>query len=227
MSGRPDIKIPRLFPDYVAHRGMAVWEENALPAEIPLPPRLRNAVWSRQADYVSGRLCAREALELLGAKPGDIPFGEGGSPAWPSGFVGSITHSNQQAFAAVARKSRVLSLGLDVEKIMPPGTAMQLAPFVATSGEYQNLRKISLDMQLLTTMIFSAKEAVFKCLYPVLKFRFDFTDVEILSIDAAIGSFSLVLGNVISKFMPAPAQLVGKIAVIDDLVHTGLILPFP
>lgn len=227
MSGKPQIKIPCLFPDYVAHRGMAVWDENALPVEVPLPPRLKNAVWNRQAEYVSGRLCAHEALEFFGEKPCDIPFGEGGSPAWPAGFVGSITHSNQQAFAAVARKSKALSLGLDVEKIMPPGTAAQLAPFVATSGEYQNLRKISLDMQLLTTMIFSAKEAVFKCLYPILKFRFDFTDVEILSIDAAIGSFSFALGNAISKLVPAPAQLAGKMAVIDDLVHTGLILPCP
>lgn len=227
MPGRPQIKIPCLFPDYVAHRGMAVWDENALPAEIPLPPRLKNAVWSRQAEYVSGRLCAREALEFFGEKPGDIPFGEGGGPAWPAGFVGSITHSNQQAFAAVTRKSKAISLGLDVERIMPSGTATQLAPFVATTGEYQNLRKMSLDMQLLTTMIFSAKEAVFKCLYPMLKFRFDFTDVEILSIDAAIGSFSLALGNVISKLMPAQAPLVGKMAVIDDLVHTGFILPCP
>jgi hypothetical protein len=35
------------------------------------------------------------------------------------------------------------------------------------------------------------------------------------------------LGNVISKLMPAQAPLVGKMAVIDDLVHTGLILPCP
>lgn len=224
MSNLPLIGTPNLFPDYVAHRGVRVFEGNTLPAEIRLPAQLRNAVRSRQAEYVSGRLCAQEALQLLGATATDIPFAEDGSPTWPSGFVGSITHSNRQAFAAVTWKSKAISLGLDVETIMPPDTARQLAPLVATSGEYQRLSGRALEPQLLTTIIFSAKETIFKCFYPILKFRFDFTDVEIVSINPESGTFSFVPGNSISRFLPGPMQWPGRMAVIDDLVHTGFLL---
>jgi hypothetical protein len=59
--------IPKLFPDFVVHTGIRYWELKTLPAEVPLPSRLKDAVWRRQADYVSGRLCAQEALNRLGA----------------------------------------------------------------------------------------------------------------------------------------------------------------
>ncbi len=162
---------------------------------------------------------------MLGAADADIPIGEDGSPAWPSGIVGSITHSNGLAFAAVAWRSKAISLGIDVERIIPLSTAAQLVPLITSSDEYQRLRADPVDAEFLTTIVFSAKETIFKCIYPLVKRRFDFIDAEILSIDASAGTFSFALSPTISRLLPVKTPLVGKLAIIADLIHTGLLLP--
>jgi enterobactin synthetase component D len=217
--------ISKLFPDYVVHRGMTSWKASTLPAEILLPAALKRAVRRRQIDYVTGRLCARDALSRLGSAVVDIPPGEDGCPAWPSGVVGSITHSNGLAFAAVTWESRAKSLGIDIEKIMPSATAEEMMPLVATPQEYQNLLNQPVNTQLMTTIIFCAKETIFKCLYPILKFRFDFTDVEIVAIDIVSGRFSAISRPLISKSFPELGRLTGGVAVIGDSVYTSLLLP--
>jgi enterobactin synthetase component D len=204
---------------------MCVSAEDAAASEIILPPQIRKAVLRRRAEFISGRLCARAALKALGATQLDVPIGADGSPLWPPGFVGSITHANGLAFAAVARMSQAQSLGLDVEKIMPPDTARMLAPILATADEYDRLLNSPWDKTLLTTTIFSAKEAIFKCLYPVIGRRFDFTDVEMTSIDGKNGTFTFSLGGSIARLVPQATSQSGRLALVDGLVHTGLLLP--
>ncbi len=216
---------PRLFPGHVAHRGMRLWNAEQLPPEIALPKRLGHALRGRQIDYVSGRLCAREALAELGAEHMDVGLGADGSPIWPAGFLGSITHSGGQAFAAAASAAHVAGLGLDIEQVMPAGTARELTPMIAGNDEYRNLRRAIPDEALLTTIIFCAKEAAFKCLYPRVQFRFDFADVEIVTIDTGTGAFSVVPGDKVARALPGPVRLEGKIVALEDVVHAGLIWP--
>jgi enterobactin synthetase component D len=217
--------IPKLFPDFVVHTGIRYWELKTLPAEVPLPSRLKDAVWRRQADYVSGRLCAQEALNRLGAAALNVASGQDGCPVWPSGIVGSITHSNGFAFAAVAWESRARSLGLDTETLMSSATAKEIAPLITTPLEYQNLSRLPISEPLLTTIIFSVKETIFKCLYPLLKFRFDFTDVEVTAIDITSGSFRAIPKPSLSTPFFDPFHLAGSFVVIVNIIHTGLILP--
>ena len=224
MTFRPTIALPPLFPKFVVHRGMFVSDQDEAAPEIILPPQIRRSVARRRAEFVSGRLCARDALKALGATHFDIPMGADRSPIWPSGFVGSITHSNGMAFAAVARVSQAQSLGLDVEKIMPRDTACELGPTLGTSAEYGRLRTSSWDHPLLVTSVFSAKETIFKCLYPVIKRQFDFMDVEMTSIDADNGTFSFSLNAELSKIFPDAENHIGRMAFSDGTVHTGLML---
>jgi enterobactin synthetase component D len=203
---------------------MFVSDQNDTAPEIVLPPQISRSVAQRRAEFVSGRLCARDALKTLGATYLDIPIGADRSPIWPSGFVGSITHSNGMAFAAVARASQAQSLGLDVEKIMPRDTACELGPILATSAEYNRLLTSPWDHPLLVTSVFSAKETIFKCLYPVIKRQFDFMDVEMTSLDASNGTFSFSLSAELSKVFPDATNHIGRMAFVDGLVHTGLVL---
>ena len=224
MTFHPSITPLPLFPEFVVHRGMMVSEQDDASLKIPLPYQLKNAVSRRRAEFICGRLCAREALKLLEAPCLDIPMGADRSPIWPSGFVGSITHSEDMAFAAVARTEQAQSLGLDVEKRMSRDTALELAPILATSDEYDRLLHPPWDHPLLTTALFSAKETIFKCLYPVIKRQFDFTDVEITSFDTKDGTFSFALSRSISELLPAASHHCGRVAIVDNLVHTGTVL---
>src|SRR5262245_429638 len=74
---------------------------------------VRGAVAKRRREVAFGRDCARRALAQLGAQPVTIPRGEGGAPVWPPGIVGSITHCDEVAAAAVARGETVRGLGID------------------------------------------------------------------------------------------------------------------
>jgi enterobactin synthetase component D len=224
MTLLPSTTRPPLFPNFVVHRGMIVSDQDGASWGIPLPAQLKNAVARRRAEFICGRLCAREGLKILGATHFEIPIGADRSPTWPPGFVGSITHSGGMAFAAVARREQAQSLGLDVEKIMSRETALELAPLLATSEEYSRLLTSPEDHPRLTTIIFSAKEAIFKCLYPIIKRQFDFIDVEINSIDRNNGIFSFSLSRSISEHVPDDTNFRGKVAIIDNFVHAGLVL---
>src|SRR5580692_7617313 len=113
---RIPISLPPLFPPFVAHRGAAVSTDALAGGDIEIPAALTTAVASRRAEFVAGRLCAREALAALGAPSTRVPRGIDGAPEWPTGFVGSISHTAELAFAAVAPAAEARGLGLDVER---------------------------------------------------------------------------------------------------------------
>ena len=76
---------------------------------------LENVSQNRKREFIAGRFCAHEAMVLANIPPEHIQIGGKGEPIWPSNIVGSITHSHGYAAAAVARKSDIVSLGLDAE----------------------------------------------------------------------------------------------------------------
>jgi 4'-phosphopantetheinyl transferase EntD len=87
---------------------------NQLDMLYPLPDHLHRAVLKRQVEFLAGRVCAQQALEVLpGHKPGAIPPQPDRAPGWPPGIVGSITHTKGYAAALVALETHYQGLGVD------------------------------------------------------------------------------------------------------------------
>ncbi len=101
------------------------------------------------------------------------------SPAWPKGIVGSISHTDELVWAAVASSETTLSLGIDAEKIVDPETADELRRVVATDKEIRSLESAFESPSLAVTLAFSAKEAAYKCIAPLGVRWLDFLDVQI------------------------------------------------
>jgi 4'-phosphopantetheinyl transferase EntD len=78
---------------------------------------VENVVLKRAQEFAGGRRCARLALELAGINEFPLLRGLGGSPLWPSGIVGSITHTRDFCAAAIARNKDLRSIGVDAERI--------------------------------------------------------------------------------------------------------------
>lgn len=141
-----------------------------------------NAVAKRRAEFGTARVCARKALARLGV--GAIPLvpHEDRAPRWPEGIVGSISHTHRYCGVAVARSERVQSLGLDVEQ------DKQLSPdiitVICTPAERTRLRDARDAI-----IYFGAKEAFYKCVYPLLQTFLDFQDVE-LDVDLGARTFT-------------------------------------
>lgn len=129
------------------------------------------AVASRRGDFAAGRNAARRALAKLGVAEVAIPSGPRRAPVWPSGIVGSISHSGGWALAAVARAGDFEALGVDIEVAAP------LPPDVGAIvvGPRDRLGSSSLR----ATIAFSAKESVYKALQPARGWLLEFADVDL------------------------------------------------
>jgi 4'-phosphopantetheinyl transferase EntD len=177
-----------LFP-----AGVVVVTQAELSESPSLLPEERSfvtrAVDKRVLEFTAGRSCARAALIRLGGPPVALSVGAHREPLWPQGFVGSITHCEGHCAAAVARQDRasITSLGLDAEPAQP--LPEEIVHRVLTAGEQDWLLRRGRDSLPWDRLVFSAKESVFKCLFPVERRYIDFHEVEIAFVEN--GGFQL------------------------------------
>ncbi|WP_394836545.1 4'-phosphopantetheinyl transferase superfamily protein [Pendulispora rubella] len=238
-----------LFPAFVAHHSVAFDRE--VPSsfsEIPIPESIQKAPSRRQVEFRAGRKCARRALEsLMGNAPTDLVFDDASlavgphrEPIWPEGFVGAITHTNDFASAAVARATDALGIGLDVEVVMSEENAANLMtlPKVAAPHEVAELaRAMNWSPATALTVIFSAKETLYKCLYPQVRRYFGFRAAAVESADDASGQFSVRLLETLTPKLVLGRSFEGRFdlqigptngAAGDDrggIVRTAMVLP--
>jgi enterobactin synthetase component D len=191
---------------------------------VQLPQELRTAVPKRRLDFLLGRACAREAMRALGVTPEDVARNADGSPRWPSGITGSITHTSGFVSAAVARAFDVSALGIDTERILTERCARQVAGVVAWPSEVAHGRAAGLTRLEALTLVFSAKETIFKCLYPRAGRVFDFHHVRVIDIDARARTFRARLARALSVQLPVHTLLEGQFDVDEHGVHTGMAL---
>jgi len=130
----------------------------------------------RRRYFALGRAAAHEALADIGcAAPAGIGRGPGGQPLWPDGIVGAITHAGDVAMALVGRRTDYAGLGLDIEQLAP-GVSARAARLIATDAERAWL---ACQPEIWRTILFSAKEAVFKAMFPVESVWLGFSDAEL------------------------------------------------
>ena len=135
----------------------------------------------RSAEFSSGRRVARLALQGLGLD--GVAIGrQGRAPAWPNGVVGSIAHSRELAIALVGRSACFAATGVDVE---PLGRITRRVAERVLSGR----ERAGLADESWHTLLFSAKEAVYKAVNPLVGEFLRFRDVEIAAGD---GRFTAV-----------------------------------
>ena len=191
----------------------------AFPAEIDELPR---AVDKRRREYIAGRVAAHRAMEKLGLSARPVLANRVRAPSWPRGLAGSLSHNDTTCVAAVARAAQVRSLGIDVEDDTP--LAADLVATICTVEERAWLATQSDPARgRLAKLIFSAKEAVYKCQYPVSHRVLDFNAV-LVTPDVDTGQFEATFLERAGPF-PMHARLDGRFAVSGGLIHTAIVLP--
>lgn len=119
------------------------------------------------------RIVGRSLLARLGYPECAVPKTPSGAPSWPAGVTGSFAHDERVAIAAVALRRDVDSVGIDVE----PAEALEpnMLPVVATPQERARIGDAPLNGRLL----FAAKEAVYKAVYPLDRIFLDYHDIDV------------------------------------------------
>ena len=149
---------------------------------LDVPASIQRSVAKRQAEFLAGRLCARDAVLHLDGTRATPAIGEDRAPVWPAHISGAITHSNGTAAAIVGLKSQWQGLGMDLENMLSTERAERLAKEILTPDELRAMAAgAAQDIALLVTLTFSVKESLFKALFPLVKKRFYFEHAQVLS----------------------------------------------
>ena len=140
------------------------------------------AVDKRRAEFLAGRFAALQALRGLGVA--ELPGrNEDGSPRWPAETVGSITHGAGRALCCVARSSELRGVGIDAERLMSDDVKLELRRRICSPSELGlGAEELSeLGEHELVSLLFSAKESLYKCLYPSVGRFMDFHAARLVS----------------------------------------------
>lgn len=135
-----------------------------------------SAVEKRRREFAAGRAAAHRAMQDLGRAPCPIVIAKSRAPIWPKGLTGSITHTHSCALAAVASTLTRRAIGIDVEEDTP--LKGDLRPAICSAREQDWLSSQDNPGQM-AKLIFSAKEAAYKCQYTVSEQFFGFDGMEL------------------------------------------------
>ncbi|QMR77079.1 enterobactin synthase subunit EntD [Enterobacter sp. RHBSTW-00175] len=145
---------------------------------LPHHTQLTDAGRKRKAEHLAGRIAAAHALPDH-AVPGIGPSGE---PLWPEGVSGSITHSGTQAMAVATRNQHAL-IGIDCEAILAESEAHEIKDGVIDTEEEAVLSRSGYPFALALTLAFSAKESLFKALFPQVQEYMEFDCARVTQLD--------------------------------------------
>ncbi|MEL7311440.1 MAG: 4'-phosphopantetheinyl transferase superfamily protein [Pseudomonadota bacterium] len=145
----------------------------SLPSESDFPVEtdaVAASVEKRRHEFFAGRHLARIALARLGIANVAIPRNPDRTPQWPIGVKGSISHNDEFVMVAVTQSSEIAGLGIDLE---------------AEASVDPSLRSLiqsdPCERPIDLTTLFSAKESVFKAVFPLCGEFLGHADVTIIN----------------------------------------------
>jgi enterobactin synthetase component D len=174
-----------------------------------------------QLQYAAGRACAAQLLHKLGAAVTAVGRADDRSPQWPAGFVGSITHSDEVVGVAVMPCASGRSLGIDLEPMIATEAVDEIQAVCLSGRERVLWHQSQMSLMAFTTLCFSAKEALYKCLYPIVGVFFEFHDVEIQSINVASQTLQVRLLRQLSAEFSSGMVLLGRYRITQQHVLTA------
>ena len=124
----------------------------------------------------------------------------------------------------VAWTSHAVSLGIDTERIVSSQQARDVADLVASATELRECTAAGLSSLEAFTLVFSAKESVFKCLHPLVGRMFEFGDVRMIGVDGGMQTFTAEIVTDLNAEFVSGTVLEGRFRIDSQHIHTGLFL---
>jgi len=173
----------------------------------------------RIREFTLGRLCAHMAAKnLLNEDLLSLEVENSRSPKWPKDIVGSISHNKEWVGACVATSKNLLGVGIDFEDF--GRVKKELGRMIEVPEDLKNYPGLT-DEELLT-IIFSAKESLFKAIYPRVQKFFGFDHAALKTLNLANETFEIEL---IKELKDSDGRnykgiYAGKIKIVDSTCLT-------
>ncbi|MPY23779.1 4'-phosphopantetheinyl transferase superfamily protein [Shewanella psychropiezotolerans] len=184
------------------------------------PSELKGAVPKRCAEFLAGRLVARQALQQLTNEPHQVLSAYDRAPIWPSGIIGSITHTSTQAIAVTAYRRHHQIIGVDLENWIETEVAREISSEIIDSRESELITHSKLEFNQGLTLLFSAKESLYKALYPKVKYFFGFECAQVNTVDIDTGQFFISLTCDLNNDYPKGWGIKGRFLQEKDTILT-------
>ncbi len=151
---------------------------------ILLPTQLQAYSTVRQSEFLAGRYVAKLALAAMPEKLclEQVTIGRRKEPIFPNDLTGTLTHSQTIAVCAVTSSKTLRLVGIDIEPIMTKTDLLGIEGKVYSARELQLLTANGISQEIAATLIFSAKESVFKALSKQIHHGIDFHRFELSEI---------------------------------------------
>ncbi|HTV18929.1 MAG TPA: 4'-phosphopantetheinyl transferase superfamily protein [Polyangiaceae bacterium] len=183
------------------------------------------AVLSRRQQFTAGRTLARQAWQRLGLTPAPLLSDAQRVPVWPRGIVGTITHTHTWCAAAVARQGEVAALGADVE--LATALELNLWDRICRPEERAFLQALREPLSgLLAKAIFSAKESIYKALYPNVRVFLDFQGMHIAlerGESEGLWTWQATLQTPWGSYAPGQRFAPGKLSIGSELIASAVV----
>lgn len=190
--------------------------DHAAVAQVSLPPGADRDELRR-----IGRRCAGTAIRALSLPERPVGRGPAGEPVWPADLVGSITHGAGICAAAVARRGGTLvGLGIDAAPHRP--LSGRVARRVLPGSRWPE--PVGSAPVHWESIVFSAKEAVFKAWYPLTGTFLRFSDARL---DVAPnGTIQVDLDDAVTAGQ-VRRRLRGRYRVDREVIRTAVVVEEP
>jgi 4'-phosphopantetheinyl transferase EntD len=185
-----------------------------------------NAVPKRIQEFAAGRACAKAALAEFGVREIALHAAPDRQPVWPDGFIGTITHTAGFCAAAVAPRTSMLAIGLDTEIVGAP--TIDIWPAISRSEELTWVQSLpAREQSAAVTLLFAAKEAFYKCQYPLVGEWLDFHDllIEAGGWGGSTGTFAAEATRDIRFARHVALPVVGRYVFHEQFVSAAVAVP--
>ena len=226
--------LPRLSPglEVLFPAGAVVVEMRGPGDAAALAPeeaaQLKGAVPKRVGEFTAGRLCAKHALAELGVLHFPVRVAPDRQPVWPDTIAGSITHTAGLCLAVIAPRTRVAAIGVDCEVVGQVSPDIWGTICTATETDWLNSLPEP-ERPAAVTLIFSAKEAFYKCQYPLAGEWLDFEDLCIQPLNWGSGpaDFAVIPTRRLAIARHVAWPVIGRYLFHEGYVTTGVAIEQP
>jgi 4'-phosphopantetheinyl transferase EntD len=170
---------------------------------------------SRQGEY----LRSRYLLHLISKQSHEIINDPSGFILWPQGHIGSLTHKEGLIGCSFESDRTYKGLGVDLEDLAK--VHLGLEDRIVQSAEvalFEQMGRLwpELNRETCLALVFSFKESIFKCLYPIGRVFFYFHKAQIVSIDPVRSEIEAVLLDDVSPVTPKGTRMKGHFTFVHD-----------
>ncbi|OOZ43005.1 hypothetical protein BOW37_12460 [Solemya velum gill symbiont] len=143
---------------------------------------------------------AKLCLKHFSVADYDVDIGAHREPIWPLDIIGTISHCDNQAVALVAKRTSYRFVGIDIERFINKRNAEYIGFNIHDKYELSLLLDQGFSNSIITTLIFSAKESLFKAIFSYIKKYIDFECARVTEVNVREQSLVLALKPSLSYY---------------------------